>query len=190
MFIKKYWYKISDQEKYQQYKTKISKEEKIKIFESKCKKHIKTIQENIKNKKDLSFLHSGHLGDVINSLPVIKELSKTHKCTLCIQVNKPIPINVKYNKHPAGKVFLNERNVDMLLPLLDSQPYIHKVDKYSNQKIDINLDLFREMPINFNLDSIRWYFQVTGVHAEISSPYLFIEPNNVFEKKIVLIDKK
>ena len=47
-FIKKYWYKISDQEKYQQYKTKISKEEKIKIFESKCKKHIKTIQENIK----------------------------------------------------------------------------------------------------------------------------------------------
>ena len=30
----------------------------------------------IKSKENISFLHSGHLGDIINSLPVIKEISK------------------------------------------------------------------------------------------------------------------
>ena len=36
-------------------------------------------------KNELNFLHSGHMGDIINALPVIKQLSKTHKCNLFIQ---------------------------------------------------------------------------------------------------------
>ena len=75
----------------------------------------------------------------------------------------------------------------MLLPLLKSQPYIHKVDKYVNQEVDIDFDLFRKIPMNFNLDSVRWYFQITGVHADLSSPYLFVEPNKIFENKVVII---
>ena len=41
-------------------------------------------------------MHAGHLGDVLNSLPVIKELSKTHNCNLYIQANKPLPADAKY----------------------------------------------------------------------------------------------
>ena len=36
---------------------------------------IKKIQDKIEDKKELSFLHSGTSGDIINSLPIIKELS-------------------------------------------------------------------------------------------------------------------
>ena len=73
MFIKKYWYKIFNQEKYQQNKEAKAIIKNIKIFETECKDQIKSIQNSISNKKALSFSHSGHLGDIINSLPVNKE---------------------------------------------------------------------------------------------------------------------
>ena len=40
------------------------------------------------------------------------------------------------------------------------------------QNIDIDLNLIRELPINFYIDSVRWYFQLTGVHGELDQPYL------------------
>ena len=48
------------------------------------------IQKKIENNKELSFLHSGRLGDLIYSLATIKEMSKSHKCRLYIQVEKPM----------------------------------------------------------------------------------------------------
>ena len=35
----------------------------------------------LSTKKEVSFLHSGHLGDIINSLPLIKEISKNKNST-------------------------------------------------------------------------------------------------------------
>jgi len=98
-----------------------------------------------------------------------------------------MPKDVIYSKHPSGKVFLNEKNVNMLLPLLNKQPYIHLADKYQNQKIDVDFNLFRKLPINFNLDSVRWYFHISGVHADLSNPYLFVEQNNSFKEKVIII---
>ena len=40
----------------------------------------------------------------------------------------------------------------MVLPLLQQQDYINQVEIFENQKIDIDLDLFRKIPMNFNLD--------------------------------------
>jgi hypothetical protein len=187
MFIKKYFYKIVNKEKYYNYKAKNLEKEKIKIFKERAEKKIENIPDSIKNKKELSFLHSGHLGDIINSLPVIKELSKTHKCNLYIESNRPIPNNVKYNEHPSGQVFLNNKNTSMLLPLLKQQPYIQDVNEYNNESIDIDFNLFRELPLNFNLDSVRWYFHISGIHTDLSTPYLFVEKNNLFKEKIVII---
>jgi len=187
MFIKKYFYKITNKEKYYSYKAEHLEKEKIKVFKERVEKKIKSTHDSIKNKKELSFLHSGHLGDIINSLPVIKELSKTHKCNLYIEPNRPIPSNVKYNKHPSGRVFLNNKNTSMLLPLLKQQPYIQDVNEYNNESIDIDFNLFRELPLNFNLDSVRWYFHISGVHADLSSPYLFVEKNNLFKEKVIII---
>ena len=187
MFIKKYFYKITNKEKYYSYKVQHLEEKKIKIFKERVEEKIKNTQNSIKNKKEISFLHSGHLGDIINSLPVIKELSKTHKCNLYIESNRPIPNNIKFNQHPSGQVFLNNKNINMLIPLLKEQPYIQNVNEYNNESIDIDFNLFRELPINFNLDSIRWYFHISGVHADLSNPYLFVEQNNSFKEKVIII---
>ena len=141
MFIKKILYKITNPKKYHEYKIDVDIKRKIKWYKSYIEEKIINIQKKIENQKELSFLHSGHLGDVVDSLAVIKELSKTHACKFYIETNKTI--NVKYNKHPAGKVFLTDKMVDMLLPLLKKQNYINQVDIYKNQNIDIDLNLFK-----------------------------------------------
>ena len=191
MYIKKLFYKLTNRDKHFHYKMNLKKDaaikQNIKTFEIELEKKIINIQKNIENKKELSFLHYGHLGDVVCSLPVIKELSKTHKCNFYIQANKPLPPNARHYKRFGDYVFLTDANVDMLLPLFMNQPYIHKVDKYRNQEIDIDLNLIREMPIDFNIDSVRWYSQLTGIHTDLSVPYIFAEPHDVIKNKVTIM---
>ena len=191
MYIKKLFYKLTNKDKHFYYKMNLKKaasiKQNVKLFKTEFEKKIINIHNNIANKKELSFLHYGHLGDVVNSLPIVKELSKTHKCNFYIQAKKPLEPNARHYKYFGDYVFLTDSNVDMLLPLFMKQPYIHKVDKYTNQEIDIDLNLIREMPIDFNIDSVRWYFQLTGVHSDLSVPYLFVVPHKVIKNKVVII---
>ena len=111
--------------------TKIfKKKQKIQIGEYK-KFIIDKISSNkeliIKN-KTISFLHYGHLGDIINSLPVLQELSKSKDCNLYLQINKKIPDHVVSKDHPFGEVYLSETSCLKMLPLLKSQKYLNKVE--------------------------------------------------------------
>ena len=191
MYIKKLFYKLTNKDRHFHYKMKLKKaadvKQNIRLFKTEFKQKIINIQKNIENKKELSFLHYGHLGDVVNSLPVIKELSKTHKCNFYIQAKKPLEPNARHYKRFGDYVFLTDANVDMLLPLFMNQPYIHKVDKYTNQEIDIDLNLIREMPIDVNIDSVRWYSQLTGIHTDLSVPYIFAEPHDVIKNKVTIM---
>ena len=187
MLIKKIFYKFANKKKYEQIKKNIAINKKIKIFKTDFEKKILKIQEIIKNHKNISFLHSGHLGDVINALPVIKELSKSHDCKLYLQSNKPLEKHVLGYKHPKDNIYMSDKMVDMLLPLLKSQIYIKDVQKYNNQEIDINFDLFRKMPMDFNLDEVRWYFHLTGVHTDLTVPYLDVKPNIKIKDKVVIM---
>ena len=187
MLIKKIFYKFANKKKYEQIKKNIAINKKIKIFKTDFEKKILKIQEIIKNHKNISFLHSGHLGDVINALPVIKELSKSHNCKLYLQSNKPLEKHVLGYKHPKDNIYMSDKMVDMLLPLLKSQIYIKDVQKYNNQEIDINFDLFRKMPMDFNLDEVRWYFHLTGVHTDLTVPYLDVKPNIKIKDKVVIM---
>ena len=40
----------------------------------------------------------------------------------------------------------------MLIPLLKSQTYISKVEKFKSQDIDVDFDIFRDFPINISFD--------------------------------------
>jgi len=184
MPLKKFWYKITNINKYKDYKILQEKEKNIKIFKDKFEKELTDIQSKIKDKKELSFLHSGHSGDVINSLPVIKELSKTHRCNLYLNINKPL--NLSYHKHPAGNVFIDKRIFNLLHPLLKSQNYIYEVKKYENQNIDINFDIVRELPASINFDNVRWFFHLAGVQHDLIKPYIDVEPSKIFREKIVI----
>jgi len=184
-FLVKLWYKFFKSNEYQNYKYNIKLNDRIKYYNTKVYDKILEVQKNIKNNKELSFLHSGHLGDIIYSLPVIKELSKTHLCKLYIQINKPMPVH--YHNHPSGKVFLDKRIVDLVLPLLRNQSYLKSVNIYDNEKIDVNLDLFREIPINVRFHSIRWYSHITGVHVNMEPSFLSVKPHNSIKNKIIIV---
>lgn len=187
MFFKRFFYKFTNTEKYIEYKKELWIQEKRKVLKSGFEDKLRKIQEKISGKKELSFLHSGHLGDIINSLPVIKELSKSHKCNFYIKANKPLPKkNIGY-KHPRDMVYLNDRLVNMIMPLLKYQDYINNVKKYQEEEIDIDLDLFQKIPMNFNLDEVRWYFQLTGIQTDLSIPYLSVEAHEKIKDKVVIM---
>ena len=183
-FFKKYWYKLTSKDNYKKYKYTVGIQKEVKIFKSKFENYINEIQKKIITKKELSFLHSGHIGDIINVLPVIKELSKTHKCNLYIGVNKPI--EVKYSHNAAGSVYINEKLFNMLHPLLKSQQFINKVEMFKKQDIDINFDIIRELPINLLFDNLRYSFQIAGIQPDIEEPYLSVQQHEKITNKIVI----
>ena len=148
---------------------------------------IKKFQDSIKDNDSISFLHYGHLGDIINSLPVIKELSKTKKCFLYIQKNKKIPEHVVSKNHPFGDIYLSEKAINKMLPLLQSQKFIEKVEIYNNQEVNIDLNFFRELPINFNIDSVRWYSHLTGKFPDLSNNYIEVPNHEKFKNYIVIM---
>ncbi len=182
--ILKYYYKLFDLEKYKNFKAENLTKKSVEIFKNKYADYLAGIEKKIKNNKKITFLHSGHLGDLIYALPVIKELSKNHECHFYIQANKKIP--VKYYKHPAGKVYIDDRMLNLFLPLMKAQKFIHKCEKYNGQEIDINFDLFRELPVNIHFNSPRWYFHISGIQVDLTDPYLEVEPHEKIKNKIVI----
>ena len=164
-----------------------NKKNKEEIFKSSIEPRIKEFKNIVLSKKNISFLHYGHLGDIINCLPVIQEISKTAKCTLYIQKDKAIPRHVVSKDHPFGDVYLSEKAITKFIPLLEKQEYLSKVEIYQNQSIDIDLNFFRELQINFNIDSVRWYSHLTGVHPDLSKKYLDVESHNKFKNFIVIM---
>jgi len=185
--LKKIWLKIFDKNKYYKEKYDQLQKNKEQIYKNKVEFFLQKIDNSLKSKKEISFLHSGHLGDIINSLPLIKEISKTKKCNYFVQSEKKIPIHVQNTLHPFGEFYLSKNSVEMILPLLKKQSYLNSVEKFKNQEIDIDLDLFRDLPINFNLDSVRWYFHLTGIHYNLNEPYIETDNHKFIKDKVVII---
>ena len=183
MFLKKNFLKIFNKKLYNDFKNEKKLQEEVFLFESRTNQEIKLIRENVKKKK-ISFLHSGHLGDILYSLPVIKELSKNKKCNLYIEKN--FKINSFYFKHPGKEFILNKKMINMVIPLLKNQPYLNEVDIYNNHNIDINLSIFRKLPIDLGYTS-RIFFQLTGIHSDLSEKYIFAKKNIIFKNKIVIL---
>ena len=157
------------------------------LFKNYTEPKINKFRDIASSKKEISFLHYGHLGDIVNCLPVIKELSKNSRCSLYIQKEKLIPKHVVSNDHPFGKVYLSEKSIKKFLPLLKNQNYLFNVEIFNNQKIDIDLNFFRELNINFNIDSVRWYSHITGTHPDLSQKYLDVEGHSKFQNYIVIL---
>ena len=155
------------------------------IFKEKFEEYIDNIQNILLNKNEISFLHAGHIGDIINTLPILKEISKTHKCNLLIQLEVPAP--QVYNSHPAGKFFLNKKIYDMLYPLLKRQTYINKIEVFNDQKVDINFNLIRELPINLLFDNARYGFHIAGVQVDLSKKFLEVDEHSSLKNKITIL---
>ena len=58
---------------------------------------------------------------------------------------------------------------------------------YENEKIDINLDLFREMPFNIIFHSERWYSHLTGIPIKMDEKFLQVNTIDSFKNKIIVV---
>ena len=184
--LKKIYYKLfKSKDRYNKFKLDQTIIKQQNLFEEKFKNKLFDISNSINNKKTLNFLHSGHCGDLIYSLALIKELSKSHQCNLFIGVGKKI--EGAYFKHPAKGVYIDNRIAKQILPLLKFQSFLNEVKIHSEENIDINLDLFRDLPISLNFNSCRWYFHLTGVHVDLSAPYLNSTEHKIIKDKIVIL---
>ena len=184
-YFLKYWYKFFNKQAYLDLKNTSRTESTVKIFTSKYAEQINQIQKKINSQSKLSFMHSGHIGDIINILPIVKELAKTHVCELYINIDKPL--DVYHHRHQAGNVYLNKKIFEMLEPLFKSQKYIHQVNIYNNQSIDINFDLIRELPINLLFDNLRYGSLISGIQPDITQAYINVEPHKSLVNKIVIL---
>jgi|TARA_B110000967_G_C18812679_1_gene524460 hypothetical protein len=184
-FLLRGFYKLFNRSKYKNYKNLLQIKNDQKLFKVKFEKYINQIQDNLNNKKEISFLHSGHTGDIINILPILKNLSKTHKCKLYIQLDSPI--SKFYPHHPAGQVFMNKKIYDMLLPLLKKQQYLDSIETYNKQNIDINFDIIRELPIRLTFDSMKYGFHISGIQADLNETFLSVDEHLTIKNKIIIL---
>ena len=89
-FFEKLILKIFNKRKYNQIKNKENINKNIEFYNSNIKNKIEEISKILDTKKELNFVHSGHLGDIIYSLPLIKELSKNYSCNYYLRINKKL----------------------------------------------------------------------------------------------------
>jgi len=182
-FLSRLWHKTFNNRTYQDLKNEKRTLENVKFYNSHVYNEIVEIEQRIKKKSELSFLHSGQLGDLIYSLATIKELAKSHKCNLYIQVNKFMQFDYKDS---AKQVLLSDRSCKLIFPLLKEQDFLNSVNYYTGESIDINFDLFRKIPINLSFYSTRWFAHVAGINIDVADTFLSTKAHAHIKDKIII----
>lgn len=133
--------------------------------------------------------HSGNAGDILYSLPAIRQATrnKGEKAILYLKLNSPANY-MKGFVHPLGNVMLNEYMFKMLRPLLLATDFIEDVIIYNGQKIDYDLDKFREIGLNLGAGNIsRWYFQTfPELTCDLFEPTIQTEKFHNIEDSIII----
>jgi hypothetical protein len=136
----------------------------------------------------LNFVHTGNAGDVIFALPVLKKLHEivNEPLNLFLKINEPMRLSGGF-VHPLNNVMLNQATADLLQPLMLQQPYISSFGVLTDEHVDVNLSLFRQAGIRQDRGNIaRWNFYTTGVTANLSEKWLFVEPDATYSNSIVV----
>lgn len=132
------------------------------------------------------FKHFGLIGDIIYAIPAMKALAGNKKIHLHLQINQQSLYKKSMRHMNQGKI-LTEKSVQMLAPLLLAQPEFAVVDVLGNQRVDYDLDEFRNFPFDYNTNHIcRWYFHMYGITADLGKPWLKVEPDPAYRNEIVI----
>lgn len=135
-----------------------------------------------------TFKHSGDIGDILYSLPVIKRmgggvlyLDTSGGAAEIACINQCIDKKTKFNKD--GFLFLE--------PLLKVQPYIHDVQIFNNQTIDVNLDHFRitmqRQPPGVKKNLLELHIDTFNLPEwDDNEPWLFVESPVTRERKTIV----
>lgn len=132
---------------------------------------------------NLSYSHSGNLGDIIWGLPIITHFGAGG--LNLIPGNIPTVIR-KYNNGPVFPEYenrLSQKDFDMIAPLLEAQPYITKLTFEKDKTLDYDLDLFRStVGSAFKTNFIETFFQTFNIPydpATAFTPWLTATPKEV-----------
>lgn len=183
--IKNLLLKLFNFKKYKEIKTLNRRYSEKKIIDSKYNAFFSSIEKKLNSKKDITFLHSGHIGDIINCLPVIKKIAENHNCHLFIQLDKKI--ETYYPDHPSGQYFIREKQYNLLLPLLKKQNYLRSIKIYAGENIDIDFDMIREMPINLLFDNARYAFVTSGIQVNLNNQFIDVDEHPIIKNRIVIL---
>jgi hypothetical protein len=116
------------------------------------------------------FKHSGQAGDLVFSLAAIKSFNE--KSTLYLNLNMKANL-YQGAKNPLGDVYLNKKMYEFMLPFLEKQSYIEKIEVFGNQKIDIDLDEFRTIPLSPAMGSlVKRYFLFIHNFIDLTEPWI------------------
>lgn len=134
----------------------------------------------------LKFKHSGNAGDIIYSLNAIKRACELNNTQAVLFLHLDQPLKGFLPNHPVGNVMLNEYMYKNLRPLLISCDFIMDVMVYSGQKIDYDLDKFRQIGLNLGAGDIRkwYYYAFPEMTFDIEGP--IFEFNNKKEDYILI----
>jgi len=134
----------------------------------------------------VAFKHSGNAGDIIYALPSVYAIAKNNPIHLYLNTGEKVVYNDKMY-HPLGNTMLNQKTVELLQPLLLYQKNIESCAVYNNEKIDVDLDLFRQYPLFKGQGNLaRWYFYIFGIQADLSKPWLQAPKIEGYENTIVI----
>lgn len=132
--------------------------------------------------------HSGNCGDVIWAVPTVRALSSEQDASASLFLMTNVLADYyKGATHPCGKFRMTERVANALTPLLKAQPYLKDVKVWEKEPIDVDLDLFRNTGVKMDRGNIgRWYGYAFDVQLDLGKPWLFVEPDNSFNGKLVI----
>ncbi|RYD89201.1 MAG: hypothetical protein EOP54_25985, partial [Sphingobacteriales bacterium] len=191
-FLSKYWLKYTDRGEYITYKYDLANYKKNArldgLVNSDRLTDIKKIKSFADEHKQLNLIHSGNAGDIIYALATIKKMQEITAVpiNLYFKLGQPLLIDPKYT-HPLGNVMLNQKMVDMLHPLISSQPYINNCESFINQRINIDMDYFRSGVVPLDKGNIaRWCSYITGINPQLWKKWLFVEPDTTYADTIVI----
>ena len=137
-------------------------------------------------KDAVHFKHFGLIGDIIYAIPTMLALAQGRQIHLHLQINQK-SLYKKGMKHGNKDKILTEKSVELVAPLILSQPGFAVCDILSDQRVDYDLDYFRKYPFDYNRGHIcRWYFQTYGITADLSKPWLTVTPDPAFKDEIVI----
>lgn len=132
-----------------------------------------------------TFRSSGNLGDVIYSLPTVRALTSEAFYLIQPEVLAHYGSNVSY--HPSGPYRIKREFAKQLLPLLKAQSYVKDAKLYEGETIDIDLELMRDLKIDFRKGNLpEYYSEAFGVEVDLTSPWLDAEPDDRFRNKVLV----
>lgn len=137
----------------------------------------------------LKLKHSGNAGDILYSLPAIRQAcyNANDKAILYLHIDQPANYSQGF-VHPLGNVMLNKYMATMLKPLLLATNFIEDVLIYNGQKIDYDLDKFRQIGLNLGAGNIsRWYFQAfPELTCDLIQPTIEMQLSRILNETIVI----